>query len=174
MMWDYWKYLLKICPFTGRVSRCPWKVCKWKVLGPNFTAITYGPNQIHWNFVCPPFSSCALSHFNTRSPTCNSLFKDEPRSNHDLTICWCFAKCHLAFSLSSSNFNNILILSSMDEHSVSCTDCASCNEGINRFGGRIASIPYTKKKGELPTNDFGVTLWAHRAWYRIVCQFLWC
>ena len=154
MMWDYWKYLLRICPFTGRVSRCPCKFCKRKVLGPIFSAITYGPNQRHWNFVCSPLSSCVLSHFKTRSSTYNSLFEAEPWLNHDLTICWCFAKFHLAFSLSSSNFNSMLILYSMDEHSISCTARASCNEGRNRLGGRIASIPYTKKKAKLPTDDF--------------------
>ena len=51
----------------------------------------------------------------------------------------------------------------MAEHSVSCTARARCNEGRNRFGGRIASILYTEKKGELPTDDFGVTLSAHKA-----------
>ena len=56
-----------------------------------------------------------------------------------------------------------MILSSMDEHSISCTTHASCNEGRNRLGGRIASIPYTKNKGELPMDDFGVTLSAQRA-----------
>ena len=51
----------------------------------------------------------------------------------------------------------------MAEHLVSCTAHASCKEGKNRFGGRIASTPYTKKKGELPIDDFGVTLSDHRA-----------
>ena len=174
MMWDSWMYLLRICPFTGRVLSCPCKVYKRKVLEQSFSAITYGPNQRCWNFVCSPLSSCALSHFKTRSSTCNSLFEDEPRSNHDLTICWCFMKCLLAFSLSSSNFNSILILSSMAEHSISCTAHASCNKGKNRLGGRRASIPYTKKKGELPIDDFGVTISSQRAWYRTVCHFLWC
>ena len=51
----------------------------------------------------------------------------------------------------------------MAEHSVSCTARAIYNEGRNRFGGRITSIPYTKNKEELPIDDFGVTLLAHRA-----------
>ena len=151
------------CPFTGRVLSYPCKFFKWKVLGPSFSAITSGPNQRRWNLVCSPLSSCALSHFKTRSSTYNSLFTDDPRLNHYLTIFWCFAKCFLAFSLSSSNFNSRLILSSTAEHSVSCTARASYNEGKNKFGERIAYTPYTKKKGELPTDDFGVTLSAHRA-----------
>ena len=51
----------------------------------------------------------------------------------------------------------------MAEHSVSYTARESYKEGKNRFGGRIESTPYTKKKGELPIDDFGVTLSAHKA-----------
>ena len=123
MMLDYWKYLLRICPFIRRVSSCPCIVYKWKVLGPSFSTITYRPSQRRWNFVCSPLYSCALSHFKTRSSTCNYLFEDEPRSNHDLTICWCFMKCLLGFSISSSNFNIILILSSMAEHCLLYNSC---------------------------------------------------
>ena len=50
----------------------------------------------------------------------------------------------------------------MAEHSVSYTARASCKEGKDMFGGRIASTPYTKKKGGLPIDDFGVTLSAHK------------
>ena len=50
----------------------------------------------------------------------------------------------------------------MAEHSVSCAARTCCNEGRNRLGGRIASIPYTKKKGELPKDDFGVAMSSQR------------
>jgi hypothetical protein len=45
ILFDQEKYFLRACPFTGKVSGFPSKFCRRKELGPNFSAITNGPNH---------------------------------------------------------------------------------------------------------------------------------
>ena len=150
----------------------PSSVCNLKVLGPSFSVIINGPSHRHWNFVCFPLSSCSLSHFKTKSPTSKYRLTDFLRSNQRLTVCWCFSNFFLANSLSSSSFCKVLIQCSMEEQGISCTDRASCKEGKNKLGGKMASLPYTRKKGEFPIAALGVTLSAHKAFNGAVCRFL--
>ena len=53
--WNQQKYFFKINPLMRNVSDWPSKVCRWKVLGPNFSAMPNEPNQRCWILVCSPF-----------------------------------------------------------------------------------------------------------------------
>ena len=46
-------------------------------------------------------------------------------------------------------------------------------DGSMIFGGRMASLPYTRVYGDTPIADLGVSLSAHRAFGKAECQLLW-
>ena len=46
-------------------------------------------------------------------------------------------------------------------------------DGSMMLGGRMASLPYTRVKGDTPTTDLGVTLSSHRAFGKAECQLRW-
>ena len=134
------KYFLRAWPFTGKVSGCPSKFCRWKELGPSFSIIKNGPNHKFWNLVCSPFPSWGLSHLRTRSPTSKFLSEAELESNQFLTMNWCWSNFHFAWALTSSNFNKALIRLSKGGQSSSHTLCDNCRDGRRTCGGRIASL----------------------------------
>ena len=157
------KNFFKMRPLTGRESLFPDRSCNMNVEWPIFSLIWNGPSHIFWNLVCLPLSSWALSHFRTRSPTCNCLELDEAESNDFLIICWCFAWVILAFSLSSSNFKIWSCLSWIEEEGLSSINWTRAREGSARLVGSIASFPYTRLNGEVPMEAFCVILSAHSA-----------
>ena len=132
-----------------------------------------GPTHNCWNLVCFPFSSWGWSHFRTRSPTSKSYFPALCLSNHLFTTsCYCW-KHSLALDLASSAFRRLYILTWRTSSSDPLDSWASMEYGSRMLGGRMASFPYTRVKGDTPMADLGVTLSAHRALGKAECQLHW-
>jgi len=135
------KYFFKISSFTRRVSFLPYTSWRIKVYGPSFSTIWNGPSHSIWNFVCLPFSSWALSHFETKSPTSKVLFPTHPISNQDLIMFWCLAWIFFSLSLHSSNFNIWDNLNQSEEQGCSSIDCTKANEGKATLEGNTTYFP---------------------------------
>ena len=140
-MISYGKCFMRICPLTGKDSLFPVKSCNIKVDGPMTSAIWKGPSHIHWNFICFPFSSWALSHFKTRSPIWKSFLDIMFESKEAFTNAWWWAWVILAYSHCSSSLRICSCLSCKDEVGVLSINWTKAKEGIARWVGRITSFP---------------------------------
>ena len=139
----------------------------------DFSLTWKGPVHSAWNLECFPFSSWALSHFRTRSPTSKFLFPADFLSNHLLIRLWWMAKFSWVFCLSSSNFSRLSIWVYKVGHWVPWNSWDNWRAGRDKWGGRTASFPYTRKYGEVPSEGLGMTRPAQRALWRALCRLRW-
>ena len=156
-------------PFTERTSTLPSRVCSLNVWEPNFSLTWNGPVHSAWTLECFPFSSCTLSHLRNRSPTSKFLLLADFLSNHLLIRLWWMVNFSRVFCLSYSSLSNVSIRVYKVGHGVPWLSWDNWREVRDRWGGRMASFPYTRKNGEVPREDLGVTRSAQRALWRALC-----
>ena len=128
--------------------------------------------KIHkgWNLVFFPFSSWALSHFNTKSPTLKFLFPANFLSNQHLIWLWWIEIFSFSLILYSSRLRRVSILLWTRIQGFPWDSCERRKAGRKIFSVRITSFSYTRKYGEVFREGLGVTQLAHNAFIKALCQ----
>lgn len=129
-----------------------------------------GPTHRDWNFVCLPFSSWALPHFNTKSPALKLLFLAYFLLNQYLIQLWWMENISLALIPSSSSLRKVSILVLTKTKGLPWDTWESYKVGRYRFGGKITSLPYTRRHNEVLKEGLGVTWSTHIAFIKALCQ----
>ena len=134
-----------------------------KALFPSLPSIVNFTIQNGWKFMCLPFPSWGLSQFRTRSPTSKLFFPTTFLSNWPFTWFWCITNLYLDLSPSSLILSKLCILLWTSRQVFPYDSWERCEAKRYRFGGKIASLLYTRKYGEVFKEGLGVTRYIQSA-----------